>query len=696
MFDHISIDGRSSTIKDIRQLLVVHRLAGDETLIETLAQQADGAESIVTRWASSVHVPISRLETLAGEVLHTLGEWTVERHSQILQDMEAAETSFSQASHAAEMAIDKVRQLGTAVDLLRRLEQFRRTAPNLRQQIEAVEVIIRNHKVELERLQTRIVALAEEAARRRPILLELRNAQRTLKRNRLYLSSAVDTASSLAAELELAPTREALEAAVFAVRQQIDELTGRQISMHAAPAMRDLLDDVSRKLLDGEGRGLSDQIALDDPELDLQLTVSEVRVGIGTRRVQLEGQPPPPEARAVVEQLEDARSRLERLKAFEEGMDSVDRYRRLVGKNEERVDRALPAANPQVLAELQQLEARRRVIDNELLELATERAVLCQQLSILGGEAPDVIESRLTALLSDLDLARDALPTASAKAQEAEGKARLALGEARQRLAAIRRDVARAEADVKRTTRSLGASGALRWIGKALSSTRLPSDGAPLREQLEVIGHAHVTIAAVIERLGKHRTQHAAVASALRGIARQLRGQDAEAVMYVAELERWFGDQFSEWFNSESVRKELLPDADDQISVDVRQMEVRWLEKGRERSRPLEAFSSGEQAFAYTRARLGVLDQEIAKAPNRLIVLDEFGAFIAHDRLSVLVDYLRKRAADHPEDQVLVILPLSHDYASEAGSSVGKPRENLEHLAKQIEAQRFAVRVLAA
>ena len=559
-----------------------------------------------------------------------------------------------------------------------------------------VDVRIGRAKARLDELQTRIVGLAADTARRKPILHELKNAQRTLKRNREYLSSAVNAASSLAAELEVEPTREAWEGAVSVLQQQIEDLTNRQISMDAAPAMRSLLDDVSRRLHEGEGRGLADQVALDDPEIDLQLTVSEVRVGFGTRRAQLEGQPPPPEARAVSEQLEGARDRLARLIVLEENLESVKRYQRLVSKNEERVDQALPAADSRVLAELKQLEVQRRQFDDELLKLGADRAVLCQQLSILGEEAPDVIESRLAALLNGLGLAQDALPTAITRAQESESKARIRLGESRHRLVTTRREVARAEADVKRTTRSLGASGDLRWMGKALWPVQVPSDGVPLEEQLTVIGRAQKKIAAVIERLGTHRTQLAAIAAALRGIGRQLRGQDAEAVMYVRELELWFGDQFSEWFNSERVRKELLPEADDRITVDVRELQVRWLEKNSERSRPLEAFSSGEQAFAYTRARLGVLDQEIDRAPNRLIVLDEFGAFIAHDRLSGLVDYLRKRATDHPQDQVLVVLPLSHDYASEASSSVGKPKENLERLAKQIEERRFAVRVLAA
>lgn len=699
-FERISINGKTSTIKDVRQLLAVHRLAGDETLIETLAQQADHAESLVTRWAtrvaSTTDGPIARLEGLAASVVQLLGEWTLERHSQLVRDAHAAQASVTEASAGAEAASVKVGKLTEAAELQRRLDQLRRTAPDLRQRIDAIDEQITKAKEELEKLQQRIVALAAHAGRRQPVLDELKNAQRTLRRNQDQLSSALNTARTTAAELDIEPTQTALQSAAVKLKQQIDDLTKRQISMDAAPAMRVLLDEVSGRLLESEGRGLADQIALEDPETDLQLTVAETRVGIVTRRTQLEGQPPPPDAREVAEQIGEAQGRLDRVIRLGEYTASVDRYRRLVATNEQRVDKAIAAANPRALAELQSLEAGRRELDNQLLELAADRAVFRQQLGNLGGDAPEVVESRLRAILTELALAPDGIATAIDEARESERNARLRVQDTSQRLLALKREVARAEADVRRTTRSLGIPGELKWVREASKLPSALSDVAPLEEQLVSIDRARARVEAAIERLGTHRTQLAALARALRGLGRQLRGHDPEAIEYVPELEKWFGNQFSEWFNSDKVRKELLPEADDQISVNVREREVRWRENGHDRSRPLEAFSSGEQAFAYTRARLAVLDQDVVKTPNRLLVLDEFGAFIAHDRLSGLLSYLQGRVKEHPDDQVLVILPLSHDYASEASNSIGNAKENLEQLAKQIASRRFAVQVLAA
>jgi len=141
------------------------------------------------------------------------------------------------------------------------------------------------------------------------------------------------------------------------------------------------------------------------------------------------------------------------------------------------------------------------------------------------------------------------------------------------------------------------------------------------------------------------------------------------------------------------VRQELLPNAIGEIAVDVERREVTWTERDATRSRPLDAFSSGEQAFAYTRARLAVLDEQ-AKPLNRLIALDEFGAFIAHDRLAGLLAYLRDRTRDHPEDQVVVILPLSRDYTQLASNALASEADAFGKLAEEIATRSYAVRLL--
>ena len=81
-------------------------------------------------------------------------------------------------------------------------------------------------------------------------------------------------------------------------------------------------------------------------------------------------------------------------------------------------------------------------------------------------------------------------------------------------------------------------------------------------------------------------------------------------------------------------------------------------------TRPMTAFSSGQQALAYTRARMAPLDSDAASSANRLIALDEFGAYIAADGMRRLSTYLLDRHETFPRDQIVVVLPLRQEIRS--------------------------------
>ncbi len=86
---------------------------------------------------------------------------------------------------------------------------------------------------------------------------------------------------------------------------------------------------------------------------------------------------------------------------------------------------------------------------------------------------------------------------------------------------------------------------------------------------------------------------------------------------------------------------------------------------------------------------------EEERAPNRLIVLDEFGAFVAHDLLYQLEVWLRAWVDEHPGDQLLIVLPLSQDYAERANHTLGPEAETFRDLAAQVSTRRYAVRELS-
>lgn len=105
-------------------------------------------------------------------------------------------------------------------------------------------------------------------------------------------------------------------------------------------------------------------------------------------------------------------------------------------------------------------------------------------------------------------------------------------------------------------------------------------------------------------------------------------------------------------------------------ALDLREQTITWhTAAGDRRTRPLTAFSSGEQALGFIRARLRQLTAE--PSVNRLIFLDEFGAFVSADRRKPLAELLANDDLDSLSAQIIVVLPLQVDYASEVSQTRG-------------------------
>ena len=125
-------------------------------------------------------------------------------------------------------------------------------------------------------------------------------------------------------------------------------------------------------------------------------------------------------------------------------------------------------------------------------------------------------------------------------------------------------------------------------------------------------------------------------------------------------LSRWAEHSLSQLLSSEELRSELF-DGSPSVSFNLSDLTVSWVDTAtnRKRRRPIEAFSSGEQVFAYTRAKLELLSDLKASTTCVVVFLDEFGAFVARDRFAQLMTYIEHDALGGIADQIVVTVPLS-------------------------------------
>lgn len=123
-------------------------------------------------------------------------------------------------------------------------------------------------------------------------------------------------------------------------------------------------------------------------------------------------------------------------------------------------------------------------------------------------------------------------------------------------------------------------------------------------------------------------------------------------------------------------------------SLDLRDNTVTWhTSAGERRTRPLSAFSSGEQALGFIRARLRQLTA--SEADNRLIFLDEFGAFVSADRRKPLAELLADDSLHALSSQIIVVLPLQVDYASELPQTRGELRTRYAERVHDIDSRGY-------
>lgn len=695
-FETIEVDGAPTTMSELRNLLRVHRIAGDEGIVETLASRADAEAEAVHRWAARYTgeegTPLALLEHEADDLRLMFGGWTNAAIPVLRESLVYAKEQHEHAAAEAERAYSQHKLVSDAADLQHQLDRYSEEAPQLQAELKAIEGDIADRQARRETIDAELRKIVQSSALAGPALKELRNAQRTTSNNRSKLADSVQKASTLAAQVGIVNERADAEAEAASVGDAIEALELERRSLDAAPVMCELLDEITDRLTQGEEAGLAGEVAVEEPETNVSLTVAQTRSGMFNRRRALEGHPPPPEAEAVQEQLVVQSRRQAQVAALLAHIDDIERFRRLVQTNEERVRKAVAALPAPGSGGVRSLEEEKVRLDDEIVQLAGRRASLVERLGGSSVSDPAVVRKRLERILESAGVPHELLGDALIEYSEALEAARDAERATRESLDARRTELARTESEVQRAWNMLANREDLGWLRDALALE--PSLHASNEAQARYIESLRGRLDAVLDRLGAARGQLAAVERALIGVARHIRSQSPDAEVYVEELKAWLGQRFSDWFNNERVRQELLPEAEGEIVVDLQVREVLWEEGEILRSRPLEAFSSGEQAFAYTRARLGLLDDEDNPPQNRLLVLDEFGAFIAHDRLQQVFDVLEDRIPHHPTDQVVVILPLAHDYEQLRKTALKTEKQDLRDMAEQVTAKGYGVREL--
>jgi hypothetical protein len=674
-----TIDGQPAGIKACAALISVIRIAGDEDLEATLQRRVDTLKAYLQTAAQLIRDRGDQIENELGDIRTDLQRADPEELGREAQMLVEIEQQLRDAANRATTADRRLNRLLQALETKRQLEAAGQAADALLTRREELVDTVK-------RLEDDLTAKEEQAGLTDKALAaeghtqkKLADSERLLRHRRSRLANLEREVERIATRLSVPPDAAAISNTLADVELQARELAARYRDLDSTSFVRDLIAEIVVPLESAQEHA-GGQILVKTDEGGL--TVSQTLAGVTTRRHELLGQPQPAQLRELASQIDAAKHRQLGLRSFAAKVEEYNRQLELVYQAEQEATATAAQAEQASDAARLSREANQAVGAAQLALTKThaELASVQQQIGATGIASKEDAETDLRAALVELGLVE-------AELISAEGAARAVLAEADRTLtdlassaSAIRRRLTVRQTDTDLVIDRLIESHQHRWLLDA------SPDLATSLADPETRYAAFARLRMAVLQASESAFDAADFLTGLVGIAedffRDRHSANGDLVQPLRHaFEAVLGHRLRQTLNRPSIRAAIF-DGSEVVRIEPasRQLTLRDA-NGDETQRPMEAFSTGERAFAFTQARIA--DLEPPENPNRLLVLDEFGAFVAADRLPDLASFLAEDVG-RVADQVVVVLPLTVDYEAEIGDTRGELRARYEERLAQI------------
>lgn len=661
----VKIDGKDADLRDVQRLLRVYRLAGDETLVQAIEADVSSLRSA----ADSERVEVERrsAEVLAfhrnlKEQLTAAAPDTIKA---VIDDLSEATKELSQVSEALKSA--EGRQ-----DELKALALQKRDLDALVDQHGDPEVYAQELKQKLDEIRAKRESLRNDrdslklkAGKDAPALEEIEALENRWVEKRDQRDELLEEAQSLVAKLGLLAVPPGDKEPSFTSPQAeavaaLDDLKSLQANLDAGPQVAALGDRILDVLSDERVELLRER-PVATVDAGRRLSSQDLETGIRVRQEEIAEEARPPQA----EQLEDEiRLADERLADFSNLGDLLRKVRRRDSELKttrgklKNLAEGLAGVEGEKFAELENKE-------EELAEVQSSceadlRRVRQQMTQLASGTSAGTIMDRFdqrvieaeTSLKSLDDDIQEQIRQVTVLLQEKE-TARLEAESCEARLVT-------AKAAQREALAQMAASEGWKRL-RDVDLLPLPNlDDEANQDRINALIARCEDIEAQLDDLSSLTANH--ILAGLLAAEQREEPKSGDAVAVLRLLEASLGRLY---FGHPSVASALF-DGGHLARFSLIEHLVEWQPEGSEPvTRHLDAFSSGERAFAYTKTRLEKLRDE-PPTQNRFVALDEFGAFLERSRLELLEQYLFNDAVGKFVDQALIILPLGKSREEES------------------------------
>lgn len=659
------------------ELLSVVRIAGTETPDETVRRSMSATQTRLRAAAVAVRPRLADVRASAGGLRSALRDVDPDRavalreeHARLQQRAQASE----QAAHTA-----NTRLLELVIAALHpRSSLAARDAgvQEARERLASLEEELKHARSRQNELEREADAAREHLVRRGIIAEQQAAAEQTLQR---LLT-------------RLANRQEEIEAALRAAgepRDLADELRKVADELAAVRAERaDLDTDERAERLVGQllaAVDLARREGLDDNEVlfrigDRAAEAAELAARLKQRAQELAERPTPEALTRLDGRIAELTAQRRRLLAAKDRVEARDGQQQRAEEQRVEVERLRSQGHPDVQARLQSLLTELGAANEHVLTLAREAVRLRAELADQEFASAADAQRMLDEAVERLEVPIEQLGAEAVKARDTHEEAKAEFAAARQALRDAEHELRVAALAAERLAALLRERPELL---AALNGDAAAID-APLVEQIAA------AVRTVDQRLTDATNTVAALAEAAGSLAQ---GEEVVGRLFAESFTEAVGERLRRDLDTPAIREALF-DAQPLRRLDLRRRVLQWTAAdGEPRERPLRAFSTGEQAFAFTQARIREL--EPPGQTDRLLVLDEFGAFVSADRMHALADFLQDEEVQHLASQVLVILPQQVNYAAELAETRGSLRRRYEERVAQLEQRGYIALPLA-
>ncbi|WP_445149510.1 hypothetical protein [Baekduia sp. Peel2402] len=701
-FTGISIDGHSASLSDVRQLVSAYRLAGNEGLVETLVEECEQAAQQADVFRDATEARRSLLGAEIGKLRRLLNSVNVDQLGELMHRDVELKLELQEQQQQDRTLVDQLKLADAALAAAARLRDLTSDA-DIQAEIDSIVQRRSDVRSERDKLQEKVDELVVEGSRQEEAREKLERSEQSVKRATTQLTNA---AGRLGRSLQSAGLQgaEDIDPERQSVRDELERARRARRDISLAEPLIELGTRLLDHLEDASGQGLGDEtIAIDADAETRELTVRRLADDVDRRREQLAVTPDDPALEEISQRVTELDQRLQQLNEARSLAEKRNTAATRLQTARERHQKVSEELDPAAAERLRQTREQLSAYDDELAKLMQRQTLLEQQQADLESGPPiESVRAELGAALASLSTTTGELERLHLQLSRTRSGHQAQLETTREQVAAVRRERSKLLRELERLIADLWDNDVVDSLAARLPELR-PESNAETGEQLRRLARLDQLVQRVEDEIDVFENQVIAIPDLLRGLGGQVRGRltgrtDASATAardrdpYLDIAKLWLSRIAEGWFAVDTVREQLLgPDAAT-VTVDIDDRQVTAVDADGQivAQRNLDSYSSGEQAFAFTRARLALIDHQASQpGRQRLVILDEFGAFVAQNLRAPLNEFLADWTGQHPRDRILMILPASEDYGALVHETIGQLHDRYTERLRQLDERRY-------